>query len=218
MGPVRAPRQATAVLIAAVLFISVALAAASPQARDAERACFVCHGDRDLVSPAGVPIHVSDEAFSGSVHGRAGVGCLGCHADLAGVEDFPHAPDLEDVTCGRCHDAYTRSTLGGVHAVPAPGLIAKPVLCKDCHGYHGVLRSSDPRSTVHVSNLPATCGRCHPGAGGNYARGRAHEFSSSAASSPAGVARVLYKVLIVAVTAFFLAYAGIDIVRWRRER
>ncbi len=218
MGAVRASRARAAVIVAAAFSLVPALAGPSLQAQDPGTTCLVCHGDEDLASSAGKSVHVRDDLFAASVHGRAGVGCLGCHADLAGVEDFPHAPDLEAVKCGRCHDAYTRSTLGGVHAVLAPRLVADPVQCKDCHGYHDVLRSSDTRSAVHVSNLPATCGRCHPGAGVNYARGRAHELSPSAASSPAGVARALYKVLIGAVTAFFLAYAGADIVRCRRER
>jgi hypothetical protein len=30
--------------------------------------------------------------------------------------------------------------------------------------------------------------------------------------------RVLYKALIGVMTAFFLAYVGADLVRWRRER
>jgi cytochrome b subunit of formate dehydrogenase len=46
--------------------------------------------------------------------------------------------------------------------------------CGSCHGYHGVFPSSDPRSTVHPSNMVATCARCHPGANENFAQGRIH--------------------------------------------
>ena len=109
-------------------------------------------------------------------------------------------------------------TAGGVHGTASPKLAAKPVLCKDCHGYHDVLPSSDPRSPVHVSNRPATCGRCHEGAGANFARGRVHELRIDGAADPAGVVRVLYKALIAVMGAFFLAYVAADLLRARRDR
>ncbi len=218
MRAVRPPRFAKAVPAASAAVLSLLLAGPALRAQDPGTTCLVCHGDEELVSPAGAPLHVSAEAFAGSVHGRAGQGCVGCHADLEGFEDFPHAPDLAPVVCGRCHAAYAGATLGEVHAVPSPRLIAEPVLCRDCHGYHDVRPSTDPASPAHASNLAATCGRCHAGAGANYARGRVHETAPSAPGSPAGVVRAVYRILIGAVTAFFLAYAGADILRSRRER
>jgi hypothetical protein len=187
-------------------------------AQDPERTCLVCHGDEELVSSAGTSVHVRPDLFVASVHGRAGLGCVGCHADLEGFEDFPHATDLAPVVCARCHAAYSGTGLAEVHAVPSPRLVSGPVQCWDCHGYHDVLPSTDPSSPAHAANLPATCGRCHPGAGANYAKGRVHDLSPSSGPSPAGLVRVLYKALIGAVTAFFLAYAGADVLRWRRER
>ena len=41
--------------------------------------------------------------------------------------------------------------------------------CSDCHGAHGVLPASDPASTVHRNNVPATCGKCHVGVAETYA-------------------------------------------------
>ncbi len=46
--------------------------------------------------------------------------------------------------------------------------------CASCHGYHNILPSSDPKSTVNAKNLPATCGKCHPGAGTRFALGPIH--------------------------------------------
>ena len=37
--------------------------------------------------------------------------------------------------------------------------------CASCHGVHDILPSSDPLSTVNPSELPQTCGKCHPGIG-----------------------------------------------------
>ena len=33
--------------------------------------------------------------------------------------------------------------------------------CSDCHGNHDILPSTAQRSSVHPTNLPDTCGRCH---------------------------------------------------------
>jgi nitrate/TMAO reductase-like tetraheme cytochrome c subunit len=189
-----------------------------PRPQAADKTCFVCHDDPEIESAAGSPIYVKPAAFAASVHGQAGRGCLDCHSDLTGVEDFPHVTNLEDVECARCHADFARMTAGGVHGTASPKLAAKPVLCKDCHGYHDVLPSSDPRSPVHVSNRPATCGRCHEGAGANFARGRVHELASTELRTPPGVVRVLYKALIAIMGAFFLAYVAADLLRARRHR
>ncbi len=211
-------RYGPAVFLAAALSFAALSARPFAAPQDGDRTCFVCHGDEELVSAAGKPVFVRAQDYADSVHGRAGVGCIGCHADLKGFEDFPHPAGLKAVECAGCHADYARTSPGGVHGTSSPRLAAKPVLCKDCHGYHDALTSSDPRSSVHAPRRPATCGKCHEGAGGNFSRGRVHELASTAGRSPAGVVRVLYKALIGVMTAFFLAYVGADLVRWRRER
>lgn len=203
-----------------VLILPFAAAAASPASppQDNDRTCLVCHDDTELKSTSGTSVYLNSKSYAASVHGQAGAGCVGCHSDLKGFEDFPHASPLEAVKCAGCHGDYARTSAGGVHGTSSPRLAAKPVLCKDCHGYHDVLPSSDNRSPVHSSNRPATCGRCHPGAGPNFSRGRAHEYPATGGHSPAGIARVLYKVLIGVMTGFFLVYVASDLLRWRRER
>jgi hypothetical protein len=99
----------------------------------------------------------------------------------------------------------------------SPRLARRPVLCKDCHGYHDVLRSSEPGSPVHLPNRPATCAKCHPGAGGNYAKGRVHEHPSTGGPAPAGVVRMLYKVLIAGMTILFAIFIAADLTRSRRR-
>jgi hypothetical protein len=211
-------RLGAGLFLAGLLFVDLVGAAAVPRPQDADKTCFVCHDDPELKSAAGSSIYVKPAAFAASVHGQAGRGCLACHSDLTGVEDFPHVANLEAVQCARCHADFARMTAGGVHGTASPKLAVKPVLCKDCHGYHDVLPSSDPRSPVHVSNRPATCGRCHEGAGANYARGRVHELQSTELRTPPGVVRVLYKALIAVMGAFFLASIVADLLRARRQR
>ncbi len=211
-------RLGAGLVLSGMMTVAFVRAGSGPRPQADDTTCFVCHDDRELKSSTGSPLYVEPAAFAASVHGRGGLGCLGCHVDLKGVEDFPHAANLEAVTCARCHADYARMTAGGVHGTASPRLAAKPVLCKDCHGYHDVVPSADPRSTVHVSNRPATCGRCHAGAGANFARGRVHELPSADLQTPPGIVRVLYKALIAVMGAFFLAYVAADLIRSRRSR
>jgi hypothetical protein len=213
-----AARGGAGLAIALMLNTLVAIAGVSTPTQDSDRTCLVCHDDAGLKSKAGKPLYVSATAFGASVHGRAGIGCVGCHTDLAGIDDFPHAADLRTVTCAGCHGSYALATAGGVHGTASPRLAGKPVACKDCHGTHEVFPSSDPRSSVHRANRPATCARCHLGAGGNFAKGRVHELAAGGPATPAGVVRILYKILIPVMAVIFLAYATIDLVRSRRAR
>jgi len=64
--------------------------------------------------------------------------------------------------------------------------------CGSCHRVHLVLPSSDPRSSVNQANLPATCGKCHPGAGARFAIGTIHIVP--------GTAPVALKMVTVAYT------------------
>lgn len=54
--------------------------------------------------------------------------------------------------------------------------------CGSCHGYHKVLPSSDPASTIHRDNLAETCGKCHPGATEYFVQSKIHVDLSSASS------------------------------------
>ena len=56
--------------------------------------------------------------------------------------------------------------------------------CSSCHGYHKVLRSSDPNSTINKAHLVETCGKCHPGANEKFALGKIHVDNAAARSAP----------------------------------
>ena len=111
-----------------------------------------------------------------------------------------------------------RGSLAGVHRLPSPRLAKSPVFCKDCHGTHGILTLADESSALNASRRPETCAKCHPRAGANFSRGRVHDLAAAGRTSPARVMGFLYKVLIGLMTAFFLAYVSVDLLRARRER
>jgi len=121
-----------------------------------------------------------------SVHGPDGVrrfadadlpSCAGCHGDIhtMTVASEPSSPVHESrqgETCGVCHgagqpapqgvrtirpiEAYT----GSVHAAAVIGGI-HGASCSDCHTAHSPLQATDPASSIHRSNVSATCGACH---------------------------------------------------------
>ena len=82
-----------------------------------------------------VSLHVDPERYAHSVHGA--MDCVICHADLDGVEEYPHERGLARVDCTECHDdddgpvpAYRESTHGQLADEGDP----LAPLCQDCHG------------------------------------------------------------------------------------
>jgi cytochrome b subunit of formate dehydrogenase len=159
----RAERSIFAPGFALVLLLSAAASNATgkePQKPTAEE-CLVCHGDSTLAHEVdGKPasLYVSPQAFKDSIHGSMFT-CVDCHTD---VKSAAHETLPKKITCGTCHaeeqSAYNRS----FHAAAANNGSRHTAGCLDCHGSpHELLPTSDPRSPVHHSNIPATCGACH---------------------------------------------------------
>jgi hypothetical protein len=127
--------------------------------------------------------------YQGSTHGQLFADndpnaptCLECHGShgVLGKLDpqsrtFPtNVPTL----CAGCHREGEKAALrytGDNHAIiksytqsiHGKGLLESGLvvtaMCTDCHSTHGELPHTDPSSTVHRDNIPATCGRCHHG-------------------------------------------------------
>jgi cytochrome b subunit of formate dehydrogenase len=193
------------------------------------KTCGRCHG-------------AEAEAYAIGVHGTAvarGVTaapvCTDCHGEhlIRGPRDpdSPVAPGGVTRTCAACHEAQgIRETFGlpagrlstyedSFHGLAARG--GSPVVanCASCHGDHAILPSSDPRSTVSPQRLPETCGRCHPGAGGQFAMGPVHVALTSAASEPILFwARWSYLLLIVITIGGMVLHNLLDFARKLRRR
>ncbi len=133
--------------------------------------CGVCH-PRDRV------------AFEKSPHATEGLHCTSCHggndqtdkastahsgASWRGRLTKPEIPKL----CGSCHsnpklmqpydlpvDQYAlyQTSVHGQRLAKGDTRVA---VCSDCHGPHEILAPNDPASSVYVTNIPRTCGRCH---------------------------------------------------------
>ncbi|MBL9134876.1 MAG: cytochrome b/b6 domain-containing protein [Verrucomicrobiales bacterium] len=129
-----------------------------------------------------------------SVHGiaaargdRRAPTCIDCHSEHQ-IEDLRGASPIKiaEQVCGKCHASLRLNTrfnvrrtevdtfLDSYHGLAAQGGSTKAANCASCHGWHNILASTDPRSTIHAGNLVKTCGQCHPGIGTNFASGKVH--------------------------------------------
>ncbi|MBC8478136.1 hypothetical protein H8D51_01190, partial [bacterium] len=115
--------------------------------------CEMCHDDASLETVRyGVPfsLNVVSAHLEGTPH--EGFDCILCHADLEGVEDWPHSERLKLPDCGSCHPEAQRSFIDGFYSpLKAKGYAAIPT-CIDCHGTHHVSWKGNPREV---------CGVCH---------------------------------------------------------
>ncbi len=124
--------------------------------------CLMCHGRPAMFEgrPNADDLVVSEDEFSGSVHGGLGLSCIMCHQVLAG-SSFPHATELTPPNCGGCHVAVTRTFTESVHGYVLSRGNPNAPTCSTCHSRHNILRSSDPESRTNRANLPETCAGCH---------------------------------------------------------
>jgi len=144
------------------LFAPIIVFAAGKQLqKPTSEECLACHGDSTLthdVNGKPVSLYVNPQAFKDSIHGGMFT-CVDCHTD---VKSAAHETPPKKITCATCHAdeqaAYDRS----FHAKTVQGGNTHAATCVDCHGSpHELLPASDPKSRVHHTNIPGTCGACH---------------------------------------------------------
>ena len=170
-----------------IVALAIGLCAAGVGAQDeaglsAGGSCVTCHLELDepgLREPA--------EVFAADAHNREGLGCVSCHGGDANSEEpdeamdpargFRGAPAARGIPalCGGCHgdsafvrrfnpnlptdqwDQYRTS----VHGLQLAEGDTKVATCISCHGVHGIMAVSDPRSSVYPTQVVATCAGCH---------------------------------------------------------
>lgn len=200
-----------------------------PAARTAEfkkavpQTCGMCHNE-------------VQQKFDLSVHGKAvarGVGeapvCTDCHGEHnilrpSNAASTVNASHIRE-TCGSCHgdlrltrqfglpkDRITSfdSSFHGLAAKTGNQTVAN---CASCHGVHDILASTDPKSMIHTSNLSATCGRCHPGAGSRFALGPIHVGEDAAIHPSIAYVRQFYLYMIPATIGLMLLHHLGDFIR-----
>ncbi|MGE5188600.1 MAG: cytochrome c3 family protein [Gemmatimonadota bacterium] len=182
------------------------------------------------------------EQYERSVHGkgmRAGIAespvCTDCHGEhtITKITDPSSSVNARNIpkTCSGCHEniaiesryALPKKRLStymdSFHGVAVEYGMTKAANCASCHGFHDVLPSSDPASPVNKANLPKTCGKCHPNAGPNFAKGIVHVEVTPQKALGVFAVRVFYTLFIGVLVLLFVLHVGMDLLgRMRRRR
>jgi cytochrome b subunit of formate dehydrogenase len=138
----------------------------SDYAEFANEDCLECHEDEEIEADTDrgeeLELYVDEGILSGSVH--LDQSCTGCHRGAQDFEDSPHnegEPLALNCSGSDCHSEvvgeYDRSIHGRWHAKGDE----EAATCKDCHGNHAILASSDRASRTNKFNLHKTCAECH---------------------------------------------------------
>jgi formate dehydrogenase gamma subunit len=170
-----------------------------------------------------------------SIHGRATAGgkreapaCTDCHSEhqITGLRSTS-ALRISQEICSNCHASERLNTkfnlpkdrvktfFDSYHGLASQYGSTLAANCGSCHGYHKILPSSDPDSTIHKSHLVETCGKCHPGANEKFALGRIHvdieaaEAGTEISEQASWWVRRIYLVLIFGVIGLMLAHNGL---------
>ena len=155
-------RRSARRLLAAPSLALLLLAIPSSALAGEEETCLECHGEagfeRDEPARPG-DLFVDPATFRDSIHGKKS--CTFCHEDAELDDDDEHEPDLEEISCGDCHDDAAEIYAKSLHGRAVSRGDALAPSCQDCHTTHAVFPPSDPRSTTYKLNVPATCSRCH---------------------------------------------------------
>lgn len=142
--------------------------------------CGHCHQDLDLTKKHEILYGDAVQVYQSSVHGQATMGgvyfaatCNDCHSAGGTAHRIlpPNHPESPinhfniPNTCGKCHRNIENDYWEGIHGkLVERGEVDSPV-CTHCHGEHGIISPSDPRSPVSPTRLAeATCAPCHESA------------------------------------------------------
>lgn len=141
-----------------------------PVVQDTAYSCLRCHADKR-------------RSFSEGVHAERDIRCQQCHGGNPRAQEtgpahrgmrFDSGSKVAIARhCSSCHSDPNQMRQYGLPAgemaefrtsrhgqVLFDGNTDAPT-CTDCHDAHVILRPTDARSTVHPTNIPATCAKCH---------------------------------------------------------
>lgn len=164
-----------------LLIMLIGQTPAPATAKAPESTCVRCH--HDLGDPFDAPVKLSAQ----DIHFQNGLSCNNCHGGdptkdkaeesmnaRAGFVGQPARKQIASL-CASCHsnldfmrkynpqarvDQYSEY-LTSVHGKKYQAGDPNVATCIDCHGYHGIQAPKNPNSPVYVTNVAATCGRCH---------------------------------------------------------
>ena len=155
--------------------------------------CTDCHGEHTIKSPKDPLSSVYSTAIAKKTCGQ-------CHASERIISKY-HLP-------GNRLETYFES----YHGLASKMGVTTVANCVSCHGAHNILPSSDPDSAVNKKNLPRTCGKCHPNAGTELAKGSVHLSPSFVRDRAVYYVTWFYIILIVLTIGGMMAHNILDFI------
>jgi cytochrome b subunit of formate dehydrogenase len=167
-----------------------------------------------------------EQTYEQSIHGQLlakgdprGPVCTDCHtAHQIENPEGNNFKAISDQRCGKCHQdrlAHYRETYHGkAMALGRPNVAPEVAACYDCHGYHDILPTSNPRSHLSKANIVTTCRKCHGQANASFTEYDPHADPLDRAHSPALHWTFLFMTsLLIGVFVFFGAHTLLWLVR-----
>lgn len=164
------------------------------------------------------------DTFTGSIHGKQlleendpkAPACNSCHTthEITNTSLVSFKLLVTDA-CGSCHQDRLASYRDTYHGQVTKLGFPETAKCYNCHGSHGILKASDPKSTVNVANRLKTCQACHDGKARPLAtagfvtfgpHANAHDFAKY---PQMWIVTKFMQALLIAVFAFFWAHSGL---------
>jgi hypothetical protein len=160
--------------------------------------CTDCHGEHAIQNPK--------ERTSTVSAGMVVNTCSKCHAKVVIMEKY--GVKAEQVA------TYRES----FHGIANEFGMLKAANCASCHTGHQIYPESDLRSTVNPKNIPTTCGKCHPGANANFAKGRIHLNPKDRSAGVVYWVAWGFKILTLSTLAALLIHIALDLFRRVKDR
>jgi cytochrome b subunit of formate dehydrogenase len=162
--------------------------------------CTTCHGEHQIYAARDARSSVAPKNVSAQV-------CAGCHNSVQISQKYEMPAGQFNTFMDSYHGLASRA--GSVEVAN----------CASCHGVHNILPSWDPASTIGSSNLVSTCGRCHPGANKNFAKGSVHIVIGAGSGSKAlDWIRIIYIGMIIVVVGGMFLHNFLDFIIKSRHR
>lgn len=160
----------------------------------ASATCTDCHGEHNILAASDPKSPVAPKNVSAQV-------CSPCHTSLRLTEKYGLASDRFKSFADSYHGLANRA--GAVEVAN----------CASCHGVHDIKRSTDSTSRIHPSNLVATCGSCHPGAGVNFTKGKVHVIATAKDEGILYYIATAYIILIVVTIGGMFIHNLLDFIK-----
>jgi hypothetical protein len=140
--------------------------------------------------------------------------CIDCHSahEIVAPDATWRAAVVEE--CGACHESLYETYLDTYHGKVTRLGSTLAAKCSDCHTPHANLPADDPASSVHATNLVATCSKCHEGVTARFTQYLPHAEHTDRENHPQLYWPWLFMTsLLFGTFGFFYLHTGLWLVR-----